>query len=149
MIVSIGIAIAHQLSAEPRKSASKSTPIHLAELHERGLEGRLGFPLGTIVEVSGVVVENNSKSKTHAAEPFFLQIEKVKNQTLQRPQTFSLTETPIVRKYGKMKIGDRFNCIGYESGAFVGSPDGEFDYVPAYSTQPFHFASEFIVLKVL
>ena len=129
-------------------STEPSNPIPLSELHERGVAGRLGPRMGTIVEVTGTVVENESKMKADVSEPFFLRVEEVNGQTLQTPELFSSSAMKLIRRVPSLKIGDHFKCVGYERGEFKGSPDGEFEYVLPYTTQGFFFDVDFVVLKV-
>jgi hypothetical protein len=131
-------------SSLPQSAAS---PIPLKDLHARGLAGRLGPPLGTIVEVSGEVVPNPSKGKADVSEPFFLRVDAVDGRKLQHPQSYPSRYLRLNREVPRLKVGDRFQCVGYESGGYIGIVDGEFDYVPAYAAQGFHFAVEFVVLK--
>lgn len=129
--------------------AEPETPVTLEDIHERGIAGTLGPPLGTILEVSGEVVANDSRSKADALEPFFLRIDEVDGRRLEAPQMFSSKDMPLIRKAPDLKVGDTFRCIGYETGAFSGSPDGEFKYVQPYATHRFHFAVRFVVLKLI
>ncbi len=133
--------------AEPSTSKEKKPPILLAELHERGVEGRLGVSFGTIVEVSGVVVENRSRMKADSGEPFFLRVDEVNARKLKTPQLYASTAMPLIREDPALKVGEEFHCIGYERGSFRGSPDGEFDSIESYATQGFHFAVDFVVLQ--
>jgi hypothetical protein len=99
------------------------------------------------LEITGVVVENNSDAKADVSEPFFLRVDTVNGRELEVPQLFSSSNLQLVRKVPALKVGDRFKCAGYERGSFVGSPDGAFKYVEPYATQGFFFELEFVVLK--
>ena len=132
---------------EPQRRRKPAAPIPLKELHDRGVAGRLGPKMGTIVEVTGVVVENTSKAKADTSEPFFLRIDSVDGRKLESSELFSSSAMELLREVPALKVGDRFKCVGYERGGFRGSPDGEFEYVPARATQGFFFHVEFIVLK--
>jgi len=141
------IAGACLLSRGDGPSASQPSPIPLSELRERGVAGRLGLRMGTIVEVTGVVVENKSNAKADVSEPFFLRVDSVDGRKLDTPQLFSSSAMELIRRVPALKVGDSFKCIGYERGGFQGSPDGEFKYVGPYATQGFYFHVEFVVLK--
>jgi hypothetical protein len=135
------------LRGDEAASSSPSAPIPLREVRERGVAGRLGPRLGTIVEVTGTVVENESNAKADVSEPFFLRIEQVNGKPLQTPQLFSSSAMQLIRNIPSLQVGDQFTCVGYERGEFRGSPDGEFEYAQPYATQGFFFWIEFVVLK--
>lgn len=141
------IAGACLLSRGDGPPASQPSPIPLSELWERGVAGRLGPRMGTIVEVTGVVVENKSNAKADVSEPFFLRVDSVEGRKLDKPQLFSSSAMQLIRGVPALKVGDSFRCIGYERGGFRGSPDGEFKHVEAHATQGFFFNVEFVVLK--
>jgi hypothetical protein len=103
--------------------------------------------MGTIVDVAGVVVENKSNAKADLSEPFFLRIDTVDGRKLDAPQLYSSSAMQLVRDVPALKVGDSFKCVGYETGGFRGSPEGEFKYVKPYATQGFFFHVEFVVLK--
>jgi hypothetical protein len=103
--------------------------------------------MGTILQVTGVVVENKSNAKADESEPFFLRVDTVDGRKLDAPQLFSPSAMQLVRDVPSLKVGDAFKCVGYERGGFRGSPDGEFKYVQPYATQGFFFHIEFVVLK--
>ena len=50
-----------------------AAPIPLQEIQTRGIEGRLGFRLGTVISVAGHIVPNASRAKADVDEPFFAQ----------------------------------------------------------------------------
>ena|SRR5579884_3160111 len=129
--------------------AAQSEPVlRLKEVRERGIEGTLGRPLGTVVEVSGSVVANTSRQKADAGEPFFLRIVEMDGRELATPISFSSTDMPLVDEAPELKVGDRFRCVGYESGTFRGTPADVFKHTEPSATLPFHFAVHFVVVKV-
>lgn len=139
------------LSASLGRHSSGSqtdSPITFKELDDRGIEGTLGHPLGTVMEVSGRVVANTSRAKGDVDEPFFLRIEEVDGHKLYQPRLFSCTAMPLVRSAPDLKVGDTFRCIGYESGGFQGTPGDVFKHVPVAATKGFGFAVNFAVVKL-
>jgi hypothetical protein len=64
VLVFICISIGGQPTTQPER------PISLHDVAERGINGRLGVRLGTIVEVAGQVVPNSSNSKAELDAPF-------------------------------------------------------------------------------
>lgn len=135
--------------ARDAPKAKREPPVPLKEIQERGVEGRLGPRLGTIVEVSGKVVPNTSRAKVDVGEPFFLRIEQVDGHTLEKPLPYAPSAMPLHREISGLKVGDSFRCVGYESGRFEGLADGESKYVEVRAGQPFHLAPQFEVLKVI
>lgn len=108
--------------ARDAPKAKREPPVPLKEIQERGIEGRLGPRLGTIVEVSGKIVPNASRAKADVGEPFFLRIEEVDGRGLAKPCEYSATDMPLHREISGLKVGDSFRCVGYESGRFEGWP---------------------------
>jgi hypothetical protein len=123
-------------------------PIAISELRARGIEGRLGSPLGTILEVSGIVVANTSRAKADISEPFFLRIEEVNGKKLDPPEELPSRNLPLAHLAPELKVGDRFHCVGYETGGFEGTPPGVFDYVTPYPATGFGFALRFVPIKL-
>lgn len=130
-----------------RLAAPATRPVSLEEIRERGVAGRLGRPLGTIIRVSGGVVENASEAKADAGQPFLIRIDSVDGMLLPLPVIFPAADVLRSQEQATLKVGDRFTATGYERGGFRGSPAGEFDYVQPYATYGFHFHTEFVVLK--
>lgn len=72
--------------AKDPPAAKPEEPVTLKDIRERGVAGKLGPRLGTIVEVSGEVVGNTSRGKADALEPFFLRIDEVDGVRLKAPR---------------------------------------------------------------
>jgi hypothetical protein len=121
-------------------------PVLLKDIAERGVEGRLGVRLGTIVEAAGEVVANTSRAMIDADVPFFLQINTVDGRDLDKPVLYRFDMANQWVKVKTPKIGDSFRYAGYETGGFGGSPAGEFDYVGEYATTGYGFATRFAIL---
>jgi hypothetical protein len=147
-IVSAGCVRRAGEAPRDARTGNTSGPIPLAQVRERGIMGRLGVPMGTIVEVTGEVVENRSFAKGEATEPFFLRVDTVDGTKLEHPQLYPSSAMPLARKAGLLSVGDPFRCVGYEVGYYHGSPPGEFKYIPSRADFGFGFASKFIVLAV-
>lgn len=149
-VVSLTLIVgACALSRGQLKPLTRPAPISLPELHDRGVLGRLGRPLGTVVEVSGTVVVNDARAKGHDDEPFLLQVETVDGHKLVEPQAFFSSDMPLIRERPSLKVGDAFKCAGYERGGYQGSPEGESRYVPPYAARAFSFVVDFVVVKSL
>lgn len=148
-LMTIGLLASVVGIAKDPPAAQPKRPVPLKDIRERGVEGTLGPRLGTIVDVSGEVVANDSRAKADASEPFFLRIEEVDGVRLEAPRSFSSTAMPLIRNVPDLKVGDAFRCFGYETGEFRGLADGEERLFGApRAGQAFHFAVQFEVLKL-
>jgi hypothetical protein len=145
----LAVTFTIDLLAEPKSSAPDAAPISLGELDSRGVAGALGVRLGTIVEVSGVVVENRSKLKANVSEPYFVRIETVDGRRLESPIEFPARAVLSFIEADRLdrKVGDRYHCFGYETGGFEGAPDRTFDFVQAFATTDYCFTTEFVEVK--
>jgi hypothetical protein len=152
LITAGGLAIVAFLSVRllAERPVEQADPIPLNDVHDRGIEGTLGPRLGTIVEVSGRVVKNESDAKADASEPFFLRIDAVDGKNLDRSRVFAASSMRLRDEIPDLAVGDRFRCVGYETGHYGGLVDGEGDYVPLRAdVVGFHFDVSFVVLKPL
>ena len=120
-------------------------PIPLQEVRQCGVEGKLGARPGTVVEISGEVVPNDSRSKADSATPSFLSITAVNGRALDEPVRYPLAAHEFA-KVPEPRVGDTFRDAGYETGGFFGPPEGEFDHVPGYATTGYGFDTQFVVL---
>jgi hypothetical protein len=121
--------------------------ITLGDINNIGVTGALGQKLGTIITVTGVVEENSSEAKEDEGEPFFLSITAVNGNPLKAPVKYPFRAAHDWIKIETPKIGDHFDYVGYETGSFDGSPDGEFKYAVAYTSTGYYFKTSFLILK--
>jgi hypothetical protein len=135
------------VAAQRPASTLPAGPIPLDEVHARGIEGKLGLRLGTVIEVSGEVITNSSQAKMNMDQPFFLRIDRVGDKALAQPAIFRARDMDLQEARPELKIGDHFHCAGYETGSFHGSPNGEFKYVKPYATVGYGFGTQFIILS--
>lgn len=145
VVVMTVLASVYAQSGKPDKQLP---PIPLEDIHERGIEGRLKVPLGTIVDLRGQVVENRSKEKAYSADRYFFSIVEINGKRIGRTTVFPSSEMQMPKEADDFQVGDSFHCVGYETGGFQGSPESEFNYVPSYATRKFHFGTGIVVLKV-
>ena len=136
------------VAAAKRPTTAPVAPLTLSEVDSSGIAGRLGCRLGTVVTLAGQIVANSSRAKADVDEVFFLKVERVDGKSLHSPALFTSRDLPLVRGIPALKVGDKFQCAGYETGEYTGSPPGEFKYVPAYATTGFGFGTRFVVLPV-
>ena len=97
---------------------SPDHPISLKELDTRGIEGRLGFRLGTVLSASGHIVPNSSDAKADVDEPFFVRVENVNGKRIVPPVDYPARDFPLRDGVKPLKIGDAFTCTGYETGGY-------------------------------
>lgn len=129
-------------------AASADAPISLQELQERGVVGPLGRRLGTIVEITGVAVANTSRAKAEADLPFQLRLNTLDGKPLKESVIYPFVRASTELTLVAPAVGDSFHYVGYESGGFGGSPEGEFHYVAPRTTTGYSFESWFVVLAV-
>lgn len=147
ILLAIALGAALAVAATQAKEGERKPPISLQDLRDRGVAGHLGVPLGTIATIVGQVVKNDSRNKADSAEPFFLQIEKVDGMKLPQPVKYPFRPQQFA-KLPQPKIGEAFQYVAFETGGYDGSPQGEFDFVPAYQTINYDFITSLVILAV-
>jgi hypothetical protein len=145
-ILLIGIAFLAKVEASAPSTQSRPA-IPLDEVCARGIEGRLGVPLGTIATIAGEVVPNTSKAKEDSDEKFGLKIVAVNDKRLPEPELFSFGKQLIGPEF-EPRVGKKFRFVAYETGGFHGLPDGMFKYSPPVATFGFSFGTHLVVLAV-
>ena len=128
--------------------AGDHAPISLQELQERGVVGPLGRRLGTIVEITGVAVANTSRAKAEADLPFRLRVDTLDGRPLKESVIYPFVRAGAELTLAAPAVGDSFHYVGYESGGFGGSPEGEFHHVAPRTTTGYAFETWFVVLMV-
>lgn len=121
-------------------------PITLDEVYARGIQGPLGFRLGTVLSVSGRIIANSSLAKADVSEPFFVRVESVNGKRLDSPVDYPARDFQLVDQVKPLKIGDEFSCTGFETGRyndFVDNPSG-----PAFAHPGYGFVVYFHVFSV-
>jgi hypothetical protein len=136
-----GLALFISFAATPATHPT-SQPVSLDEVRERGVIGQLGVPLGTMVEVTGTVVPNNSRRKADGGEPFFLQIYAVDGKPLTKPVEYAFRER-LPGYVTSPKVGESFDLRGYETGGYDGVP---LHYSAPWQDTGFYFTTKFLVL---
>lgn len=120
----------------------QTTPIKLSDVRERGIQGLLGKKLGTIARVDGRVVKDEYNFK--AAPDAWLIIERVDGVKLDTQARFELNPR-YFNDPPAPKIGDTFSYMAYETGAYDGIVDGEFDYLESYAGTGYFFRLRLVV----
>jgi hypothetical protein len=105
--------------------------------------GVLGYPLGQITTISGVVQQGDSKS---TSSDLLLKVEAINDRPLPKPVLipFTVFETAQI---AKPILGQSFRYMGYETGGFIGVPAEAFKLVPAVATTNHHFESIYQILR--
>lgn len=136
--------------------------------------GRLGKPLGTVVEIVGTVIDGQSlRDKVHQSS-FLLRVEEVAGRRLllsqlmdfrssgrvlprddlelyeqkhgQRANSLSQQDLePLKRDY----VGQRVRVLGYETGEFSGIPWNWPKDLPSFQATGFGFGGYLVLLKKL
>lgn len=133
--------------SKPRKGtgrAAQSDALRIEELNAPGVMGRLGIPLGIVVMVDADIVEESQMEVKSLDGVLALSVVRVDDKELPSPVVIRFSWLATVEA---KKLAGRVRLVGYETGAFVGIPSTSFVFVPAVTSQDFHFESSFVVLK--
>jgi hypothetical protein len=112
------------------------------------LVGELGLPLGCILTVSGTIVEGPDKGYEDGPN---LIVHLINDSATQLPIQIPLS--PYFGEFGDgtmpaMKAGNSYRLRVYESGEFIGSPDGAFKEAGRIvQTTGFYFMNRLVVLS--
>ncbi len=120
--------------------------ITLSELSSTKIMGSLGRPLGAVVTIDGMVVDDYYRKLKSDEGETLLKVEKVDGKALPGETIIPLHMAPS----GSIKMpapGFRFRYKGYETGGFTGVPEEAFRYVPRVATEGFHFKTYFLIIS--
>lgn len=147
------------LSGAPVTNSDQG-PILIDEINSRGVLGRLGHPLGTVLTVEGVVFCGDAVPNKNHEGRIWLDVQTVDGQSLDETERFQfdLKEfaphgididdddlPPIMTE----SHGDGFKCLVFETGGFTGGPrDGIID-VPIQAGRFWRFESQLVVIRDL
>lgn len=127
---------------------SANAQISIYDLNPSNVIGSLGKPLGTIVTIEGTVVGDDYTQLKEDSGETLLKIEKVDGKKLNKAVVLHVQIIPIVSVKIPQK-GTKFKLAGYETGGFIGIPEGAFKYIPQATTCGFQFEVYFEVIKDL
>ncbi len=112
------------------------------------LVGRLGKPLGKIVEIEcrGIPEPPRGRRTKHPYWKDSVEVTMVNGTRLKKPITirfgsFVVGDVPIP------KPGKSIRVVGYETGSFTGVPHEAFEHVPSIATIGYGFTTSFVALK--
>jgi len=128
-------------------SCSRFTEPRVAHWHDEVI-GKLGPPLGEMVNIEGVVGEELPAPGAPAKFKFpVLRVEKVNGDALRSPVTLPF-EWSFPGSGKEPGPGVKFHCRGYETGRYFGRPKEAYDLLGSESPMaPHHFVCRFVVCK--
>ena len=141
--VTITFAVLMLATSEARAEEERMSVSDLASV-----VGMLGQPLGTVVTIEGVVVEDDYRRMKEDQGKTLLKVEKVDGVVLEGEVILSLTQYAWTSPF-LFEPGKRFELVGYESGGFTGIPEEAFDHIPQVTTTGFGFEVWFQLVKVV
>ena len=144
----IGLAMTLSGSSESslQKARDDSKPLTIAEVNRRKVIGELGHPLGTVVTIEGQAADETYTREKSDAGRTLLRVKSVNGKELAQEVVFPFASLETV-KLTPPVVGSRFRLIGFETGEFVGMPDGVFDYVPRFATTNYYLRASFVVVS--
>jgi hypothetical protein len=143
----IGIYALMVFSAAAVSPAERNT-IPAASLASCNVIGSLGIPLGKIVLIEGVIVNDEYRRRKGDGGKTLLKVEKLEGKDPAGEVIIPL-DAQVLITLKKAEPGHRFRYRGYETGAFTGIPEEAFRYIPRATSQGFHFETFFQVISEL
>ena len=155
-------------AGEPEKNDDHKT-ISVNDLSELKIIGKLGIPLGKLVEMRATIIEGEGKMDSTR---YFLKVTSIAGNPLKEPvvirfcsfprspfptNCFELYEQKKKQKAGNITqevrkalekdyIGTEVQFLGFESGAFMGLPEGV-PHPGTWQSPDFHFISELMIFS--
>ncbi len=133
-------------AAQGQRRRAANGPVNVNELNRRKVIGTLGLELGTIVTIEGIVADESYRRERSDVGETLLRVQSVNGNRLKHEVVFPFMKHEI-GSVATPTVGARFKFTGYETGGFVGEPNGVFDYVPRFAATSYHFRTSFYVLK--
>jgi len=145
---SVFLSVAH---SQDKQTQPQAPAISLEELRHRTVVGKLGVPLGQVVEIQATIVAGSElRSKAHVSQ-YFLQVTHVERKKLKKAPLLEFSSPRIfgvkiasnhndlvkmktgkvsggissekINKLEKGYIGKSLRLVAYESGCFSGIPN--------------------------
>ena len=130
--------------AQSQRAKTRVRSIHVSQLNK--VIGYLGHPLGEVITIEGITVDENYTKRKSDSGQLLLRVEDVNGKRLKNEVIlhFSPFENVTIRNPSARA---KFKYIGYETGGFNGIPERAFDYVPQAGTAGYAFSTSFVVLR--
>ncbi|MCC9641611.1 hypothetical protein LOC71_04945 [Rhodopirellula sp. JC740] len=135
------------VGAEPPNGAksAREDSVSVKSFGRGNVIGHLGHPLGTVVRITGLVIDGNATRRRVDAGRTLLEVQTVNDVRLDRPFRFAF---PRGTEISKPKAGDRFDYYAHEQGRFSGivSVPDELDIEqPIVANDGFHYRPELMI----
>jgi hypothetical protein len=145
-LIFFGSLIGYQTTLTQPGTMRHSDSIHISTLNQSKVIGLLGYALGEVVIVEGVVANETYTKKKDDAGKLLLRVQIVNGKPLKEEVIFHFSLLLSI-DIKKPIVGAKFKYIGYETGGFVGIPEKAFNYVPPMTTTGHHFSTSFVILR--
>ncbi|MCK4667882.1 hypothetical protein KAU33_14090 [Candidatus Dependentiae bacterium] len=110
--------------------------------------GSLNKPLGEILTVEGIIVDDTYTKRKSDSGKLLLKVESINGEKISNEIIISFSAFKWV-SIKEVKVDDYKKFIGYETGAMTGIPEKAFEYMPQVATEGFHFSTYFQICKEL
>ena len=131
-------------------SSARSGTILAADLDPKSVVGYLGYPLGTVVRVTGEVVDGNTTTLRRDMGRTLLEVHAVNGVKLDKTVVFDFSESE--KRFAKPRPGHSFDYYVHESGGFHGvvEPPKELgiDH-PVFANDGFYYRRHITIHKSL
>lgn len=136
-------------------------------------KSHLPVPFGKICSLDVVVVRGEDVKKKFYKGTYLLKVESVNGKKITEPilipfqdktgqlpgdhfelyksehkQQPGIIEESEIRKLEMNYVGIRCSIVAFETGQFIGFPEGYFDYQPIQSGTSFHFEHSLVVISI-
>jgi hypothetical protein len=129
-----------------KRPKSDTGSIHVSELNRGKVIGSLGYALGEVIIVEGVIADENYTKRKADVGKSLLRVRAVNGKPLKEEVIFDFSPFSGA-DIRNPEVGARFKYTGYETGGFSGLPEQAFDYVPRVPTAGYYFSTSFVILR--
>jgi hypothetical protein len=161
------------LKLSAQESRPDSSYIDYKDLYSKvKIVGKLGQPLGTIMEIKCRIVDDKPSYRLHKGiyQLNILEINKkpvtekiiseFEDETGNLPaydfalykflykKDTGILNSDMVEKMNKEYVGKEFTLFAYETGSYVGLPDNYYKYAPMRNGTSFYFKTFLIVISI-
>ncbi|SRR5260370_1176676 len=140
------IGVCWLANAQDQRARRPIKPIHVSTLNRNKVIGSLQRALGEVINIEGLVADENYTRKKADTGELLLRVQAVNGKRLKREVILPFSPFPGA-DLKNPSVGSKFKYIGYETGGFSGTPEKAFDYLPRAATTGYYFRSSFVVLR--